>query len=392
AGVDVVVLEKQADFFRDFRGDTIHSSTLEVMDELGLLADLLRIPHSEVAQLSGRIGNETLQIADFSHVPGRCKFIALMPQWDLLNFLAEQGRRYAGFHLEMQAQALDLVHAGDRVCGVQAQTPSGPLTVNAELVVAADGRHSTLREVAKLPIRDIGAPIDVLWMRLSRHPDDPGQTFGNITSGGILVAIDRREYYQCAFVIRKGEFADIQAGGLENFRTTVARVAPSLADRVQEIRSWDDIKLLTVMIDRLQTWYLPGFLCIGDAAHAMSPVGGVGINLAIQDAVAAANVLAIPLRRGAITTRLLWAVQHRREFATRMTQWLQVQVQKRILGRVLSTSTPIRVPAWLRFLFSLPMVRRIPARIVGVGFRAEHVRTPDAGAIAYQSAPSPTSI
>jgi 2-polyprenyl-6-methoxyphenol hydroxylase-like FAD-dependent oxidoreductase len=375
AGVAVAVLEKHADFFRDFRGDTIHPSTLQVMDDLGLLDAFLARPHSEMRQLTGRIGATTIRIADFARVPGRCKFIAFMPQWDFLDFLVEAARKYPAFRLEMEAEVTDLLTEGERVCGVRAQTPQGPLEIRADLVVAADGRHSTLRERAGLPVRDLGAPIDVLWMRLSRKPDDPGQTFGNIAAGGILVAINRNDYYQCAFIIRKGGFEELRARGMEAFRQQVAALAPFLADRVDELKDWNQVKLLTVAVDRLETWYRPGLLCIGDAAHAMSPVGGVGINLAIQDAVAAANALAAPLRDGAVTTDLLRAVQRRRELPTRLTQALQVFIQQRVLFRVLDMRGTIAPAFLLRLIDRCTPLHYIPAYVVGVGFRPERVRT-----------------
>ena len=377
AGIEVAVLEKHADFFRDFRGDTIHPSTLQIMDELGLLDGLLTIPHSEISVLSGRIGDEMLKIADFRDIPGRCKFIAFMPQWDFLTFLAGQARRYPTFHLEMKTEAIDLLRDGGRITGVIAQTPNGKVTINADLTIAADGRTSTLRNSANVQIMDLGAPIDVLWLRLSKKPDDPGQTFGNIAPGGILVAIDRRDYYQCAFVIQKGGFTAIQARGIEAFRETVATLAPFLRDRVTEIEDWNDVKLLTVRVDRLKQWYLPGLLCIGDAAHAMSPIGGVGINLAIQDAVAAANILAEPLRDRSVTTNDLRAVQRRRELPTRLTQALQVQMQNRVVNRVLSTREKLELPSLLRLLLRMRLFNRMLARIVGFGFRREHIRTPE---------------
>ena len=376
AGVDVTVLEKHADFFRDFRGDTIHPSTLQVMDELGLLDDLLKLPHSQARTLSGFIGATELKIADFSHVPGRCKFIALMPQWDFLNFLAGRARAYPGFHLEMNATAVDIERDGGRVAGVRAMINGAEQTLRADLVIAADGRHSTLRQSAGMEVIDSGAPMDVLWMRISRLPSDPPQTFGSIGAGGILVMINRDEYYQCALVIRKGGFDEIKARGLEFLHQEIARLAPTLADRVNEIATWDDVKLLTVVVDHLKTWYDPGFLCIGDAAHAMSPIGGVGINLAIQDAIAAANALWKPLLDGSLTTLELQAVQRRREPPTRKTQGLQLFVQKRIISRVLESTRPIKAPLLLRVLTAIPQFRRIPARIVGIGFRPEHIQSP----------------
>jgi 2-polyprenyl-6-methoxyphenol hydroxylase-like FAD-dependent oxidoreductase len=374
AGIDVTVLEKHADFFRDFRGDTVHPSTLQVMDELGLLDGLLAIPHSEVREISLRTPGESLLMAQFDGVPGRCKFVAFMPQWDLLNFLAAQGRRYPSFHLLMETEAVGLLRDGGQVTGVRVRTAQGEQEIRADLVVACDGRHSTLRDCAQLRVIDIAAPIDVLWLRLSKHANDPQQTFGNIVPGGILVALDRRGYYQCAFVIRKGGIGELQARGLEAFREDVATAAPFLRDRVGEIATWDDVKLLTVKIDRLERWWLPGLLCIGDAAHAMSPVGGIGINLAIQDAVAAANILTPALRRGAVTESDLRAVQQRREFPTKVTQWLQTQAQNRVLNQVLQARTPIHIPGFVRFLARFAAMRRIPARIIGVGIRPEHVR------------------
>jgi 2-polyprenyl-6-methoxyphenol hydroxylase-like FAD-dependent oxidoreductase len=373
AGIEVAVLEKHADFFRDFRGDTIHPSTLQIMHELGLLDGLLRIPHSELRELTGRVGSDTLTIADFGHVPGVCKFIAFMPQWDFLNFIAEEARKYSNFHLLMQTEAMDLQRDGERITGVIAKNARETIEVSADLVVACDGRTSTLRQCAGLQVLDIGAPIDALWIRISRSANDPGQTFGNIAAGGILVAIDRTEYYQCALVIRKGGFEEIQARGLPALREQIATLAPFLASRVNEISSWDDVKLLTVKVDRLQTWYRPGLLCIGDAAHAMSPVGGVGINLAIQDAVAAANLLTASLKQGTPSVQTLRAVQARREFPTRVTQGIQVQIQERILNRVLNAREQIHAPALIRALLAIPFARRMAARIVGVGVRPEHV-------------------
>jgi 2-polyprenyl-6-methoxyphenol hydroxylase-like FAD-dependent oxidoreductase len=379
AGVDVLVLEKHADFLRDFRGDTVHPSTLEVMHELGLLADFLKRPHSEARRLTGYVGGEPVTIADFSHLPTRCRFIALMPQWDFLNFLAEHGRRYAPFHLKMQTKVTELVEDGGRVVGLKAETPDGPLIVRAALVVGADGRHSTVRERAGLKVEDVGAPIDVLWMRLSRRPEDPEQPAGWFDRGRILVMIDRGDYWQCAFVIPKGGYEDVRHKGLDAFRADVAAIAPFVRDRVAELRDWDDIRLLTVVVDRLQKWHRPGLLCIGDAAHAMSPVGGVGINLAIQDAVAAANVLAVPLRAGRVTTSDLRKVQRRRELPTKLTQRLQVFVQDRVLSRVLQSRQRLALPLPLRLFRAFPMLARFPARLVGIGFRPEHVRSRESG-------------
>jgi 2-polyprenyl-6-methoxyphenol hydroxylase-like FAD-dependent oxidoreductase len=391
AGVDVLVLEKHADFLRDFRGDTVHPSTLEVMHELGLLDEFLKRPHQEVRRLTGYVGGEPVMIADFSHLPTRCHFIALMPQWDFLDFLAEQARRYAAFQLKMQAKVTELIEEDGRVVGVRAETPDGPLAVRSTLVVGCDGRHSTVRERAGLKVNDVGAPIDVLWMRLSRRPDDPEQPAGWFDRGRILVMIDRGNYWQCAFVIPKGGYELVRDRGLDALREDIADIAPFVGRRVGELRTWDDVKLLTVVVDRLRRWDRPGLLCIGDAAHAMSPVGGVGINLAIQDAVAAANLLAAPLRAGRVMERDLRRVQRRREFPTRVTQWLQVLVQNRVLRRVLQSRERLSLPLPLRLLRKLPFLARGPARLVGLGVRPEHVRTPDVGPSTAVTARAPGS-
>jgi 2-polyprenyl-6-methoxyphenol hydroxylase-like FAD-dependent oxidoreductase len=381
AGVEVLVLEKHADFLRDFRGDTIHPSTLEVMHEIGLLEDLLRLPHQRVSWLSARVGEVEVPIADFAHLPTRCRFVAFMPQWDFLNFLAEQAGRYPSFSLRMQTGVTGLVERFGRVAGVRAAAPGGLLVIHAALVVGADGRHSVVREQAGLQVDEFGAPMDVLWFRLSRSPGDPGQTMGRFDAGRILITINRGEHWQVGYVIPKGSLDEIRNAGLDGFRGTIAALAPFARDRVRELRTWDDVKLLTVRVDRLRRWYRPGLLCIGDAAHAMSPIGGVGINLAIQDAVAAANGLAAPLREGAPTTGDLRRVQRRREFPTRVTQRLQIIVQRRIVTRVLgSRGGRVPLPVALRLLGRFPLLRRIPARLIGIGVRPEHVRAPIAPA------------
>lgn len=377
-GVDVQVLEKHADFLRDFRGDTVHPSTLEVMYELGILDEFLKRPHQEVREIAGQVGNETATIGDFTHLPTHCKFLVLMPQWDFLNFIAEQGKRYAGFHLRMQAEVTDLIRENGRVVGVQAKTPNGVLEVRAELTVGADGRRSVVRERAGLEGVNLGAPMDVLWMRISRRDSDPRQTFGHVEAGKILVMLDREEYWQCAFVIPKGGIEEVRQRGIAALREEIAKISPFLRDRVDELSEWKDISLLTVVVDRLTRWFSPGLLCIGDAAHAMSPIGGVGINLAIQDAVAAANILARKLVEEAVTENDLQAVQRRRTFPTRATQGMQLFVQNRIISRVLSSNKPLTLPWPLRLLGRWPFLRRYPARVVGVGFRPEHVKTPEA--------------
>jgi 2-polyprenyl-6-methoxyphenol hydroxylase-like FAD-dependent oxidoreductase len=381
AGVDAVVLEKHADFLRDFRGDTIHPSTLELMHELGVLDEFLELPHEKVRVLTAQVGDERIPIADFRHLPTRAKFIAMMPQWDFLNFLAEQGRRYPTYRLRRQADAAALIEDGGRVVGVRAATPAGALEVRADLVVGADGRHSVVRDRAGLRVQDLGAPMDVLWFRLSRKPGDPGETMGRFDAGRILVTINRGTHWQLGYVVAKGVGAADRRGDIQSFREAVTRLAPFAADRAGEIRSWDDVKLLTVKVDRLLTWYRPGLLCIGDAAHAMSPIGGVGVNLAVQDAVAAANILAAPLREGRVTPGDLARVQRRRLLPTRIVQALQVTVQRRIIARVLGETTSIRPPRALRMFARFSLLRRLPARLIGLGVRPEHIRTPAASAL-----------
>jgi 2-polyprenyl-6-methoxyphenol hydroxylase-like FAD-dependent oxidoreductase len=379
AGISVLVLEKHADFLRDFRGDTIHPSTLEIMYELGLLDEFLQRPHQEVRRLGAQIGDKSVEVADFTHLPTHCRFIAFMPQWDFLDFLAEHAKRFPAFQLKMEAEARDLTVDSGVVTGLLATTPRGEIRVRADLVVAADGRHSTLRERAGLDVLDIGAPMDVLWMRLSRRSGDPGQILGRIDTGRIFVMLNREDYWQCAFVIPKGGFDEIRARGLPALRQEIAGLAPYLRDRVDELRDWSDVKLLSVSVDRLHTWHRPGLLCIGDAAHAMSPIGGVGINLAIQDAVAAANILTPRLLQGSVSQRDLEAVQRRREFPTRATQRLQMVLQNRVIGRVLASTAKMSPPFLVRLLGWMPFLRRLPARLIGLGFRPEHVSAPAAG-------------
>ncbi len=373
-GVDVYVLEKHADFLRDFRGDTIHPSTLEVMHELGILDDFLKLPHQEVRELAGQVGNDTVMIADFTHLPTHCQFLALMPQWDFLNFIARQAARHPAFHLKMQTEVAELIKENGRVTGVLAKSPDGNLEIRADLTVGADGRHSVVRDRAGLEVIHLGAPMDVMWMRLSRSPGDPGQTFGHIDIGRIFVMLNREDYWQCAYVIPKGAAGEIRQRGLAPFREDIVKLSPFLRDRVEELRDWNQVSLLTVAVDRLSRWSLPGLLCIGDAAHAMSPIGGVGINLAIQDAVAAANILGASLLKGTPPEAELHGVQKRREFPTRATQWLQVFLQDRVIKRALGSTKPLALPWPLKLLGRWPFLRRIPARAVGIGFRPEHVK------------------
>jgi 2-polyprenyl-6-methoxyphenol hydroxylase-like FAD-dependent oxidoreductase len=375
-GGDVVVLEKHADFLRDFRGDTIHPSTLDLMYELGLLDEFLQRPHQEIRELSGQIGSDGIPIADFTHLPTHYKFLAFMPQWEFLDFLKQHAQRYSGFKLLMNAEAIDLVERDGTVTGVRARSSDGEWRIRSALVVGADGRHSVVRQRAGLKVVDLGAPMDVMWVRVSRHASDRNQTFGHFDRGRILVLLNRDTYWQAAFVIPKGEADRVRSKGLDAFRQEIARLAPFLGDRLDEIRDWSDVSLLTVAVDRLADWARPGVLCIGDAAHAMSPIGGVGINLAIQDAVATANILGTTLLNGTPSVDELRAVQKRRAFPTRATQWVQLTVQNRIIRNVLGRDQPVSAPGLLKLLHRWPILRRIPARVIGVGFRPEHIRTP----------------
>ena len=378
AGVHVVVLEKHADFFRDFRGDTVHPSTLELMYELGLIDEFLKLPHQEVETLSAQIGAEHVPMVDFRHLPTHCKFVALMPQWDFLNFLAAHGKRYKSFDLRMQAEATDLIEKNGRIVGLNATTSSGALTILADLVVGCDGRHSVVRGKAGLTSDVYGAPMDVLWFRVSHRDGDSVDTFGHVEAGKMMVMFDRGDYWQCAFVIPKGGIERVKSAGIEAFRGQVVEMSPFLSDRVGELKTWDDIKLLSVTVDRLRKWWRPGLICIGDAAHAMSPIGGVGINMAVQDAVAAANRLAGPLRTGKVTDADLQAIEERRTLPMRFTQWMQLTVQRRVISRVLASHERPKPPAFFKLFNSFPSLRRIPARLIGIGIRPEHVQTPEA--------------
>ncbi len=376
AGIDVLVLEKHADFLRDFRGDTVHPSTLEIMHELGLLEEFLKRPHQEVRQVRARIGGDDILLGEMSYLRTRCRFMALMPQWDFLDFLAGQGRRYPTFHVSMRAEVTELIEENGRIVGIRANTPGRSLEVRAKLVVGADGRNSTVRECAGLTVEDVGASMDSLQARLSRHVDDP-ELFFYSDRGKNLITINRGGYWHCGFAVPKGAAEKMQARGIEDFRASIVEIAPFLHDRVTELRDWSDVKLLTVRADRLRQWHRPGLLCIGDAAHAMSPVGGVGINLAIQDAVAAANILAGPLQNGAVGDEDLAKIQRRRAFATRLTQRMQAILQRQ-LWRGLSSPIPTRLPWPVRLLERTKLPCRMRTHLIGVGFRAEHVGSPDA--------------
>ncbi len=380
AGIDTVVLEKHADFLRDFRGDTVHPSTLRIMHELGLLEEFLKLPHSKIRSLSAEIGRASFKIAEFGRLSPPGNFVALMPQWDFLNFLVQQGHRFASLKVLMSAEVTGLIETGERVAGVRAVSRGAPLEVRADLVVGCDGRASTVRAASGLVVEDLGSPIDVLWFRLSKKDSDPGQVAGHLGQDKMLVTIDRNDYWQCAFVIDKGGMERVRASGLEAFKAAVVDGAPYLSDRVQELRSFDDVKLLSVAVDRLTTWSKPGLLCIGDAAHAMSPIGGVGINLAIQDAVATANLLAGKLKDGTLQDGDLDAVHRRRLFPVKVIQGFQVLVQNRILKpRVSGSAAELKVPWPLKVLNASAWARRWPAQLLGVGVRPEHVRSPQNG-------------
>lgn len=375
AGVDVIVLEKHADFLRDFRGDTIHPSTLQAMDELGFTDELLRLPHEKAHELRGIVNGEAILMANFARLNTRFPFIAFMPQWDLLNFLARKAGAYQNFRLLMRTEAKELMRAGDRIAGVNAVSPDGPVTIRAALTVACDGRDSHMRAQAGFQPHVLGAPMDVLWFKLSRRASDGGEPMGRFDAGRIFITINRNDVWQCGYVIAKGSLGALQQRPIADLQQTIAEIAPIFADRVQEIASWDDVKLLTVAVHRLPVWHKPGFLCIGDAAHAMSPIGGIGINLAIQDAIATANLLARKLRENRAQESDLAAVQKRREWPVRVTQWVQVTIQNRIIAPALGTRERVRAPWLLRHLQQIPFLRDLPARFVGIGVQPEHVTT-----------------
>jgi len=377
AGVAVTVLEKHKDFFRDFRGDTVHPSTMQLMKQLGLLQDFLQQPHQVVETVGGVYGNYSFQLGDLRTLSIDTPYIALMPQWDFLNFLSSKAKAYPEFSLRMEHEATGVIEREGRVRGVVVQTPAGEQQIEADLVVACDGRHSRMRQAAALPLKDLGVPIDVLWFRLSKTQNDPLKAvMANINYGKMLILLDRQDYFQAGLIIRKGSFAELQQQGIEQFRHSLQQVAPQLGERVKEIHDWGDVKLLTVQVNRLLQWWRPGLLCIGDAAHAMSPVFGVGINLAIQDAVATANLLAGPLRAGQSTDALLARVQRRRTFPVRIIQGMQVTVH-RGLKTIFRHSGPMRPPRMLRLGVRLPGLKRLLARVIGLGIRGERVRTLD---------------
>jgi 2-polyprenyl-6-methoxyphenol hydroxylase-like FAD-dependent oxidoreductase len=376
AGIDVVVLEKHADFFRDFRGDTVHPSTLEVMDELGLIDGFLKLPHQRLQKMDGMFGGTPVRIADLGRLDTKYPFIAFMPQWDFLNFLREAGKRFASLEVMMSTEAVDLIRRGETVAGVRANTPDGIIDIEADLTIACDGRHSTVRERAGLEVEEIGAPMDVLWFRAGRNADESESVFARVEPGKMMVTFDRGDYWQCAYVIAKGQYDTVRARGLQALLDDVVRMAPILRSGIVDVKSFDDVKLLTVAINRLKRWTRPGLLCIGDAAHAMSPVGGVGVNLAVQDAVATANLLADKIANGCPSEDELDAVRRRREFPMKMTQALQVVVQNNIISGALKPGNqPLKVPLIVRLITALPWLQGIPARLLALGVRPEHVHS-----------------
>jgi len=375
AGIDVWVLEKHKDFLRDFRGDTVHPSTLMILDELGLLERFLKVPHQQVVEMSMEFGKESLKVADMSRLPTRAKFVALMPQWDFLDFLAEEAKRYPTFHLAMESEVIELLSRRGRIVGVKVKTPEGTGDMLARLIIGADGRGSRVRDRAKLKVRDFGAPFDVLWLRLPVEASDPTQPVGRFVGGTLFVMLYRGDYWQCAMVIPKGAFAEIKKDGLSGFHARLRTAAGFARDRAETIKSFDEVSLLTVKVDRLRRWARKGLLCIGDAAHAMSPVGGVGINLAIQDAVAAANILAPILAKRTPRLSELARVQKRRTFPVRVVQSVQVFVQNNVLARTIRNQATPKPPWPLYLLNRWAWLRQWPARFIGIGVRPEHVRS-----------------
>jgi 2-polyprenyl-6-methoxyphenol hydroxylase-like FAD-dependent oxidoreductase len=379
AGVETLVLEKHADFFRDFRGDTVHPSTLQVMDELGLIDGFLKLPHQQLQKMDGKFGGASVRIADLSRLKVNYPFIAFMPQWDFLNFLRESGKRFSSLKVLMSADATGLIWSGDTVAGVKANTPEGPVEIRADLTIGCDGRHSIVRQSANLEVEEIGAPMDVLWFRAGKHANENERLFARLDPGKMMVTFDRGDYWQCAYVIAKGQYDVVKARGLDAFRNDIVSMAPILRSGMADVKTWDDVKLLTVAINRLKRWTRPGLLCIGDAAHAMSPVGGVGVNLAVQDAVATANLLAAKLASGRPSEDELDAVRRRREFPVRMTQAMQTVVQNNVISAALKPGDrPLRVPLFARIVNAVPWLQGITARFLALGVRPEHVNSPAA--------------
>ncbi len=375
AGIKTVVLEKHADFFRDFRGDTVHPSTMKVMQELGLLEDFLKVPHDEVVQMNGVIGTTSIRLADMSRLDTPCRFIAFMPQWDFLNFIDEKGKRFAKLSVMKNAEAVELVKVGDRITGIVAKTDNGPLRITADLTVACDGRHSLMRDQANMSVEDIGAPMDVLWFRVGKPAGSTDSVFARLQAGQMMVMLDRKEYWQCAYVIAKNGYEAVRAKGLDAFRANIVKLAPIVRETIGDVKTWDDVKLLSVKIDRLTAWARPGFLCIGDAAHAMSPVGGVGVNLAVQDAVATANLLYDKFGTTGPSLADLNRIQARREFPVKATQAIQVFVQNNLINRAISDAQ-FKPPLLMKIVNVFPWLQGLTARAIGIGVRPEHVHSP----------------
>jgi 2-polyprenyl-6-methoxyphenol hydroxylase-like FAD-dependent oxidoreductase len=375
AGIQVTVLEKHKDFFRDFRGDTIHPSTLELLHELDLLEKFLKIPHSQVTGLSAIVGGQRFLMSDFSHLSTHCKYIALMPQWDFLNFLSAEAARFPSFTLRMGWEATGLLQQDSAIVGVTANTPDGPVEVPATLTIGCDGRHAISREAANLPLFDYGVPVDILWLRIARQPSDPENALGYVNYGRFIILINRNDYFQVGYLIPKDAFPQIQQNGLPAFQQSIERIVPFLAGRTSEIDSWDKVKLLTIQVNRLREWSSPGLLCIGDAAHAMSPVGGIGINIALQDAVATANLLTESLLSDTLTEHNLASVQHYRQNAVRNTQRMQVFAH-RILHRLLRDTDPVKPPLALRIVTKIPGFEHLVGHFIGLGLQPQQIKTP----------------
>jgi 2-polyprenyl-6-methoxyphenol hydroxylase-like FAD-dependent oxidoreductase len=377
AGLKVAVLEKHADFLRDFRGDTVHPSTLELFHQLGMLEDLLQLPHSRLDQASIHIAGRQMKAVDFRYLPVAAPYIAMMPQWDLLNFIATKATQYPGFDLRMETEAVDLLYdKAKRVCGVETRDGEN---LGARLVIAADGRRSVLRGKAELPLENIGAPMDVFWFRIDKPEGQGGDVFGTVQAGRFMVMIDRQDCYQCAYIFNKGQADEVKAAGLDAFRAGLRSLVPDLNAAFDQISSWDQVKMLEVALDRLERWHRPGLLAIGDAAHAMSPIGGVGINMAVQDAVTAANVLAGPMGAGTDPDSLLEQVYSRRIKPVRRMQAMQKLAQDRVIAPLLRRIKPIEKPLFaLRLLNRVPLLRRIPGRVIGLGFGRENIQSPEA--------------